>query len=370
VLPHSSSATTKWRSSLGRIPSFWSGTLALTAQVNPNGSPTEANLANNAITEQVTFEDVPRQFLVMYKVGYDVGGTTYYPSDIDRAEVVVWLRRAYPVSDVRVVLRSYFHGTGVPECGDVNTVLAAKRLADLASSTDIPVNARYYGLISDGGAGGTLGGCAAGIPAFVASGGTGTAGLGYDDNGSYAAWVGDHELGHEWGRFHAEYCGASGGRPYPYGFGNISPTRTGPNALYGFDIVSRALYGPEWKDFMTYCAYKWVSDFTYHGLLDLYESEAGAAAAESSPADRMLVVGTIDPQTNTVDLRPIFTLPDALESKTRIPGPYAIVLRNEAGTELARYPFTPDTGVVDPPFGPGAAPAANPEILFINELVP
>src|SRR5262249_40931114 len=142
---------------------------------------------------------------------------------------------------VRVLLRSYFSGTGFPGFDSVNTVLAAKRLADLASSPEVPVNARYYGLLSDGGTPGVrLGGLAMGIPSFVACGGTGSGGTpGELDNGSYAAFIGGHELGHEWGRYHAEFCGATGGRPYPYPFGAIGPAATGPTALFGFDIVSR-----------------------------------------------------------------------------------------------------------------------------------
>lgn len=180
-------------------------------------------------------------------------------------------------------------------------------------------------------------------------------------------WLGGHELGHAFGRYHAEFCGARGGQPYPYPDGRISPTLSGDSAIYGFDTFTRAIYEPSWKDVMTYCNYLWVSDFTYEGLLDFFRSGAGAGAAayDVNPTDRLLVVGTIDPETSEVDLQPLFVIPEAGALKERIPGDYALVLRDDTGNELARYAFTPDAGEG----GPGD-PEREVAVLFIHELVP
>ena len=360
------------------LPSgFRSGTIELTAEVNPGNTPPEGNRANNTVSTTVHYEVVPGQFLVMYKVGYSNGGQVIYPSDVDRAKAVVWMRRAYPVSDVRVVLRSYFFGRAVassgqlvePSCTQVNAFLTSKRLFDLASSTEVPRNGRYYGMVQD--TAGFMRGCAAGIPDFVSSGPNGANGFPWDTDGSYGDFYAGHEVGHTLGRLHAEYCGATGGGPYPYPEGRISPALSGDNAIYGFDIVSRDIYGPDWKDFMTYCPYEWVSDFTYEGLLDFFRSGSGAAdrlVRSGVVTDRLLVVGTIDPSSMAVQLQPLFIVPNAPELKERIPGPYAIVLRDAGGAELARYPFTPE--MVHE--GPSGAPAGDREVdvLFINELVP
>jgi len=134
------------------------------------------------------------------------------------------------VSDVRVVLRSYFFGRAVanagnlvsPSCTDVNAFLTSKRLFDLASSSEVPHNGHYYGMVED--TAGFMRGCAAGIPDYVASGPDGPGTFGWDTDGSYGDWYGGHELSHTWGRYHAEYCGATGGAPYPYPDGRISPT--------------------------------------------------------------------------------------------------------------------------------------------------
>jgi hypothetical protein len=355
------------------LPSgFESGTVQLTAELNPNGDPVETNLVNNTAEAAVAFEDVPQQNLVLYSVGYGSSAAPDYPPDIDRTQMVLWLQRAFPISDLQVTERTYFAGANVPTCGQVNSYLLSKRLWDLAYSPSLPANTRYYGMVDDAGvndASGFMRGCAAGIPSFVASGPTGvpTGNFSWDTDGTYGDWYGGHELGHAWGRYHAEFCGAQGGQPYPYPDGRISPTLTGSSAMYGFDVFTRAIYEPSWKDIMTYCEYEWVSDFTYERLLGFFKSGAGAGAVarDVSVMDRLLVVGTIDPTNNSVELQPLFVVHNAGELKARIPGDYAIVLRNDAGTELQRYPFTPDVGE-------GGADDSEREvqILFINELVP
>jgi subtilisin-like proprotein convertase family protein len=359
------------------LPSgFRSGDVELTAELNPDNNPGETNRGNNSVTTTVHFEVVPSQFLVMYKVGYANGADVIYPSDVHRAQMVVWIRRAYPVNDVRVVLRSYFFGRAVanagqlisPSCNEVNAFLTSKRLFDLASSTEVPRNGRYYGMVED--TAGFMRGCAADIPEFVASGPNGNPGAGnWDTDGSYGDWYGGHEVAHDYGRLHAEYCGATGGAPFPYPDGRISPSLTGDNAIYGFDIVSKDIYGPDWKDVMTYCPNQWISDFTYEGLLDFFRSGSGAAATAGvggEVTNRLLVIGTIDPATMAVQLQPLFIVPNAGELKERVPGPYAIVLRDAGGGELARYPFTPST-VHE---GPGVGPDRSVDLLYINELVP
>jgi len=119
---------------------------------------------------------------------------------------------------------------------------------------------------------------------------------------------------------------------------------------------------------MTYCDNQWVSDFTYEGMMDFFLRQAGRRAATgraSNVMKRLLVVGTIDPtRAEPPVLQALFTL-DADEIKERIPGDYAIVFRNDAGSELARYPFTPDVGE-----GGAGDPTRGVDLLFINELVP
>ncbi len=363
---------------LFELPSFYRrGTVSLTATLNPvlpwrSRDPLEATYANNSTTTTVSYETVPKVNLVMYRVGYRMGGTTYYPPSWQRDQMVDWLKRAFPINDLDVWNRTHYMGNGLPSCGQVNAVLVMKRLlnnlASFFGGSTIPRNAHYYGMVDD--RGDFMRGCALGIPSSVASGPTGTGTWGWDTDGSYGDWYGGHELAHTFGRFHAEFCGAGGGTSYPYTSGRISPSLTGNNALYGFDIGTRDIYGPEWKDVMTYCDNQWVSDFTYEGIMSFLQSDFARGMGAGVPADgqRLVIVGTIDPVTNNVQLQPITLTPNAGELEPREPGKFAIVLRDVRGRELARYPFTPEEADEGRPIGEPEEREVH--LLFISEYVP
>ena len=72
----------------------------------------------------------------------------------------------------------------------------------------------------------------------MASGPTGPSTFGWDSDGSYGDWYGGHELGHTFGRFHAEFCGASGGAAYPFPNGQLSDA---DEAYVGIDVGDPAL---------------------------------------------------------------------------------------------------------------------------------
>lgn len=226
-------------------------------------------------------------------------------------------------------------------------------------------------------------GCAL-LPGMVGSGPTGLpgtkwnpSGATWDSDGSYGDWYGGHEIGHGLGRKHV-LCRGDEDKPdlsYPHPNGRISPSLSGDDAIYGFDIATRQIYGPDWHDVMTYCDKQWISDYTYEALITSLPAwtwgQQSAASIDQpreaqAPTDRLLVTGLIDPATSQVDLQPLFVIPNAPDLKTPAPGPYAIVLRDAAGTELARYPFTPDS--LDG--GPGAAEIGPVDLLAFSELVP
>ncbi len=373
---------------LFELPSgYLQGSVSLTAELNPltdwrGRNPVESNYGNNTVSTRVSFEQVPNVNVVLYTVGYKAGNTIYYPPGSHPTQMAGWLRRAFPLSTLRVWNRSYYYGAGIrqadgtlsqPNCGQVNSSLMAKKLWDIIFfwTNNVPFGARYYGMVDD--RGGFMRGCAIGIPGFTSSGPTGTGTFGWDFDGSYGDWYGGHELAHDWGRQHANFCGAAGGAAYPYPGGRISPSLTGRDALYGFDIGTRAIYGPTWKDVMTYCTNQWVSDFTYEGLMTFFQRNLVLAQAEyrtQVEGDHLLVTGSIDPTTGQVDLQPLFIVPNAGGIQERTPGDYAIVLRNAAGAELARYPFTPQQGEGGAPLQPVPADARAVNLLFITELVP
>jgi len=376
---------------LFELPSgYKTGTVTLTAYVNPllfwpsTRDPLEWSYANNSASATVSFEPVSPLNLVIYRVGYRLSGTTYYPSVSDRNQLIDWLKRAYPVSRINVWKRNHYYGDASvnfqgslthPSCGNVNSILSTKRLFDIIFgwlfSSGPPTGAHYYGMVDDGG--GFMRGCAKGIPSYMASGPTGSSTWGWDFDGSYGDWYGGHELGHSYGRYHAEFCGAGGGIPYPYPSGRISPSLTGNTAIYGFDVSTHEIYGPSWKDLMTYCDNQWLSDFTYEGLMTYFQTHVTVAGADRltlDQTDRLLVSGTIDPATDAVVLNPLMVIPDAGDIQERIPGDYAIVLRSVSDLELARYPFTPVILEDGPPRVAATGEDRDVELLLITELVP
>ncbi|MFN8492408.1 MAG: metallophosphoesterase [Caldilineaceae bacterium] len=349
---------------------FREGSVTVTGRLNPQGALPENNPNNNSTTVTVNFEPVQPIYLMLYSIGY---GSNYYPSQFDLDMLESWLRRAYPISQLQVTRRSLYYGSSLPDCTSVDNLLASERTRDL-NAGGVPKEARYYGMVVD--TGGFMRGCGW---QYTNSGPTGTNTFGWDTDGTYGDWYGGHELGHGYLRDHANFCGATGGPAYPYPNGQISPSLTGPTAIYGFDAGTQAIYGPDWTDIMTYCAREWMSDFTYEGMMTTIQGlPVGAAAADEArlrnQTDRLLLAGVIAPATGKATLNPGFILPHAGEVVERVAGDYAIVLKDGNGNELARYPFTPHTFDYGPP-----APSTDNQVatvteaeslLGIHELVP
>lgn len=351
------------------------GTVSLTAVVNPvyperpQPDPPELRRDNNMALATVTFEPVPPLNLAVHRIGYRANGNNYLPAQVHVDRLISWLGRAYPVHQVANRQYTYDLGEGLPDCVRVNNSLTRKRLFDTIFAVPVPAGTRYYGLVADGG--GFMRGCAAGIPSFVASGPAGTQGFAWDTDGSYGDWYGGHELGHTYGRRHVRCRGEAGADPaYPdHPRGRISKEQSGDNAFYGFDIGNHAVYGPNWHDMMTYCANQWIGEHTYEGIMEALQATLPPPPDPGAGSARMLVLGAI--YTATAQLDAAFIIPNAPDLKPRVPGPYDLVLRNAAGAELARYPFTPEEGVDDV-----LREDANNqdddhlEVKFVAELVP
>lgn len=354
-------------------------TVTITAYLNPvtnwrGRNPVETTYGNNDISTTVSFEVAPTVHLVTYRIGYKRGATTYWPPLTHVNQMHDWLRRAYPLNKLQMTVRQYDWGAGAvnangkltnPNCSKVNAFLTGAWLGD--NGPFLVGGPHYYGMVSDGG--GFMQGCAP-VPGSVASGPTGVMQpfSWWDTDGSYGDWYGGHELAHAYGRRHANFCGATGGSSYPYPDGHISPTYTGDAALYGFDISTRAIYPPWSGDLMTYCDYQWLSDFTYEALLNKFRIDPVAAAGtqRTQQADRLMVVGTIDPATGATELQPLFVLPDVGDVDPATPGDYAIVLRAANGAVLANYTFTPD----EVHGGPAPQGERDVDLLAIAKLLP
>ncbi len=326
------------------LPSGWTaaGNLSLTAKLDPNNAKFDPNQSNNTRTVTVNFRSTPPLRLRLVDVQYTVGGTTYLAATSHLDALESWLRRAYPTHSLPVARQTFVYpSSGLPNVDTLHGWLAIIKLFRvLFSGEDSRVV--YYGVVDDGG--GFMRGKSAGIPSTVAAGPTGTGNWGWDYDGSYGDWYGGHEIGHTRGRYHAEFCGAGDGVAYPYQNGRISPDLTGNGAIYGFDITTRAIYGPNWKDVMTYCNNQWVSDFTYEGIRN-YLVGIGAQTAQPqsvTASDFLIVVGMADLDSHTASLESVYKISQDATVPLPQAGDWTIALLNNSNQDLATYSFAPD----------------------------
>jgi hypothetical protein len=91
-----------------------------------------------------------------------------------------------------------------------------------------------------------------------------------------ANWTVAHELGHNWGRYHAP-CGNPSGvdASFPHAGGSIG--------VYGLQFSQQQVHGPGTPDLMGYCSPRWISDYTYLAVASFRANEAAQAQAVGGP---------------------------------------------------------------------------------------
>jgi hypothetical protein len=172
--------------------------------------------------------------------------------------------------------------------------------------------AHYYGVVKLPYSAGLIG--ISYLPSFAA--------IGFDSLPKAAATF-VHELGHHFGRLHAPACGAGGiDANYPHAGGTIG--------AYGFDATTMALRPPTTSDIMGYCDDRWISDYTYTGVLAYRATQAQAAASVigSSAQKGLLVWGRIGPR--GVVLEPAFEV-DAPARLPNATGPHRLEILDDSG---------------------------------------
>jgi hypothetical protein len=278
-------------------------------------------------------------------------------SDLNRLRS--WLRRAYPVAEVRFSsITTPATATWPFEAPEANAQLAAIRAQDMASGGD--QGTHYYGIVADGG--GFMQGKAAGIPgtpdpSIVASGPTGPFLLdfGWDDDGSYGDWYGGHEVAHTFGRRHPGFCGQSHNDPaYPFTAGQLA---NNDGAFVGFDVGDStlglpvaALPGTTWHDVMTYCDYQWLSSYTYKAIRDRLVAEAALFPVPGAVAAAPAMAGGAANYTlvHVAAVVNLTTRSASIQHVTPLPGPIA-PSPPPADTRLAIRTYTSNGTTQDHP---------------------
>ena len=151
--------------------------------------------------------------------------------------------------------------------------------------------------------------------------------VGWDDPATRGE-VAAHELGHNWGREHAP-CGLSDGdAAYPH-----TNARTG---VWGYDAGDGSSRDPsKHADLMSYCGPRWISDYTYKGVLEFRQEDARIQSLSVGTSNVLLVSGSL--QNGELSLDPAFSL--ATKSQPPTPGPYTLVGLSASGKKLFSVPF-------------------------------
>ena len=216
---------------------------------------------------------------------------------------LTFAKKIHPVNAIDADLRAPYTVNGLgfdPQGNTWQTAVAELDAVRVAEGSD----RFYYGVVNTEYNGGGVVGIAAGIPAGAA--------LGWDRFPDAPITLA-HEIGHDWGRFHAPCGGAGGADPsYPYPLGLIG--------AYGLDVETAEVKLPNGNtDIMGYCNVRfWISDYTYTAIFNYRVAHPNAALKPRVPS--LVVWGSIE--NGVPKLEPAF---EAVTTPTDVsPGPYHI----------------------------------------------
>ncbi|MGQ0703434.1 MAG: hypothetical protein ACT4PM_09925, partial [Gemmatimonadales bacterium] len=302
--------------------------LAVLADVDPENATPEEDETDNQFPRSgaphpLETRVVPVLNLRLVPILLRVNERTGDVNAQNQGDYLSLVRKISPIPAVDAEVRTAFQtSVDVPNQQEVGwevllSELAALRVADGSS-------AYYYGVVDARSSGWFVAGIAE-LPGWSA--------LGWDDPITRAD-VAAHELGHNWGRFHAP-CGNPDGTDPSY------PWEGGIIGAYGFDLVTGMVIDRRYRDFMTYCYPKWISVYNYLGILNYLTSPEVSsvltAAGPTSYQPTLLVWGRVS--SRGLELEPALAMVTRPSLPTRA-GPYQLQGLDAAGAQLFTISFS------------------------------
>ncbi len=278
----------------------------------------EGTYPENGQPNPVNIEDVPVFNIQMIPIHVAATGKTGNVSSSNTAKYIEETLDMHPISDYNISVHSTYTTHLSPAVdgywSELLSQIEALRTAEGSSEY-------YFGV----------------VPKQTRSG---TIGIGYIGGRSAMGWdtfsaprfgpsaTMAHELGHNFGRYHAPCGGASGNDPrYPYPNANIG--------VYGYEADEKELKRPgSYKDVMSYCPPFWISDYTYSAVFNFRTNAFSNRTKQAR--DVLLIWGRVADK--KLILEPAFRVsaPPKLPSAS---GPYAISGYSQNGTLLFSISF-------------------------------
>jgi hypothetical protein len=258
---------------------------------------------------------VPPLMLRMIPIHQSANGTTGNVNAGNTSVFLAPLTAMFPVQQVDVDVRAPYTTSYSASTGNGwSSILREMGALQAAEGRD-----RYYYGVVNSTSGGIAGIGYIGLPAA----------LGYDRQPG-AAQTMAHELGHNFGRYHAPCGGPSGADP-------AWPTANAVLDVVGWDVQAGAPRWTGYADLMSYCEPEWITWYTYRAILDFRDAWDWPAARQAAAAEPVLLVwGTV--RDGEVVLEPAVEL-TARPSLPSRPGPFRIEAKDAAGATLYAFSF-------------------------------
>jgi hypothetical protein len=318
------SLTSSWNTPLSA--SFLQPGMRMLVDVDPNDAITEPNEGDNTFPAggqamPLDVRNVSTMAISLIPVVQTARGDTGRVTTANLADFIQPMQQMFPVANIDADVRPPYTYTGAElQSGGTNWITLLSEINALRVTE--ATGRMYYGVVRVGYTSGVAGLGYIGLPASI----------GWDHQPS-GADVMAHELGHNFGRYHAP-CGNPSGvdTQFPYTGAGIG--------VFGYDVLSGSGKSANLKDLMSYCNPPWISDYTYKAILN-YRAAAYPATGSSQPAAArsqrgLLVWGRIDQ--GRVVLEPAIEV-DAPPSMPPRGGAHRIEAFGSGGATLFSFSF-------------------------------